>query len=345
MLNITGGSIQTRVVDGAIVRATDISSSLQDGSLGQDAITTELVLGMPQAAIMPGERILSPVRVPGEHFRYPVFKAEHLFRRDTIRGLREDMGFVDWKPQYENGHLDEYTIAVLKDKRELAARGDAAGVLRVAERSAMLARKIVMLDLEVRRRDLLTTVTNYPVANRLAISGGSEWDAAGGDSRTDVRSMCAVICSGTPLQYSDLTVFLSFAALNAALDDPVFIAARSNYNADTADTAALARYWGVGEVWSANPVISTSEDIADTGSMYSDIAIVYYDSRRAGVGTTFVEDMGELHFGARFVMNEGVALRSFYIDSRKSWAYPWEAMEAIALTNNSLGAIITNCAA
>ena len=76
-------------------------------------------------------------------------------------------------------------------------------------------------------------------------------------------------------------------------------------------------------------------------SLYADIAIVYYNQSGSG---DMVQDFGELNFGATFGLDSGVALQPWYDDDHTTWVFPWEDWALHAVTNSSLGGIITNCA-
>jgi hypothetical protein len=337
-----------KVLDGRVVRAIDVPSSLLDSSLGQDPVMTNLVLGMPQGAL-PGMKILGRVDVRKQHFRYPVFGAEHLQPRDTERGLKERIQSAGIKIGYENASLKRFSFAYDFDDDELSENtGDDIGsVLRLQQRGTFEARQTVELNLEKRRHTLLTTVTNYPVANRLAIAGGSEWDAAGGDSKTDVQAMANQVVLGTPYTREQVSVFLSDEAKEAALADPIFIAARANYTTDMSDLDTLRKYWGVGEVWTAKPVTSADGTLANVVGMYADLAIVYLPPEISAPSGISLPELtsGTPRFGAAFAMNDGVALRPYYEEDRTTWFYPWQARDHSAIIQSARGAIITNCKA
>lgn len=306
---------------------------LENVQLNIDPIVTDLVLGQPGPGVMPGERILKPISTQAWNFQYRQNDKERLKRFDTERGMRQPYKTADFRYTMVSAALKRFSFATLRDVDELT---NAHPSLGLREACGRFSKTIVDMDLERRRRDLLVASGSYDSGNTLAIGSGSEWNTAGGDSRTDIRSMLAVISGKTGLTYKQISVFLSDASLQAALDDPLFNAARSNYTTDTADEAALQRYWGSGPVWSANPVEVTDAGVVTP--MYGDVAILYYNSGVSGVDTMD----GDLTFGASFNWNGGVASKPFYKEDITSWMFPWTAYNYPAITTDFAGALITN---
>lgn len=313
-----------------------VEDPLTNYLLGQDQMVTALVLGQPAQRVFPSQRILRPITVDSIAYKWTKFGVERLRRYDTQRGLRAEIKTADWKVSTETGSLKRYSFAVPKDDAELAV---AAPNLSVRERSAAMARMIVETDIESIASSLLTTVTTYPVSHRLAIGAGSEWDTAGGDSKTDVGSIVEAICDDTGLQRSQLSVFLGRKAYEAAQKDPILAAQRLYIGGISAPMSQmLAEYWDVGEVWTANPIVAA--DHADTVSpMYGDLAIVYYN----GSGQDWDTSYGDLVFGATFGWSRGAALEPYRMPNTTTWYFPWETWVEHNVINNLCGGIITNC--
>ncbi len=308
-------------------------SHLDNVQLNVDPIVTDLVLGQPGPGEMPGARILKNVTAPAWNFQYRQNDKNRLKRYDTERGMRQPIKTADFRYSMVSASLKRFSFGTLRDVDEIQNAHPSLGLREACSR---FAKTIVDMDLERRRRDLLVTGANYDSGNTLAIASGSEWNTAGGDSKSDIRSMLAVISGKTGLRYNQIGVFLPDSSLQAALEDPIFIATRSNWTADTADEMALQRYWGSGPVWSMNPV--EVDDADDVQPMYGDVAILYYNSGVSGVDTMD----GDLTFGVDFTWNGGVASKPFYDEKHTSWMFPWTAYDYPAIVTNFSGALITN---
>lgn len=313
-----------------------IESPLADAQMGVNPILTELVLGQPQVLTFPGQRILRPITAPARLFQYQAWGNERLKAFDTERALRAEIKHGDFRVSQETGFLKRFSFGVLKDQDELA---NAAPSYGMSEKSSAFSRTIVEMDIERRRRDLLLASSSYAAGHVTTLGAGSEWDAAGGDSKANIRDIGKLICAKTGLQMEQLEVFLTYGALEAAKEDPLFLASRMNYDASTPTVAALQEYWGMGNVWSANPIEADGDSDTDIVAMYGDCAIVYYPGNAAGYDTSW----GDLTFGVDFKWNKGVASSPFYIQNRTSWFFPWTDYSNPAIINVNAAGIVKNC--
>lgn len=310
---------------------------IENVQLNQDPLLTQLVVGQPQKLPFPGLQLLTPITVPNWVFDYTVYNTEHLDTVDTRRGMRAPIKHGDWQVNTVSDKLKRYSFRVMKDQDEI---GNAHPSLSIMEKSAILAQRMVTMDIEREIRDLVQAVGSYAAGNVLPIAPGSEWNAAGGDSRADIRAMTAQIINTVPIMPEDLVLFLPLQSLEAAKDDPVFLAARQNFDTNMPTTDVLAAYWGIGRVWSANPV---DKDPATqvVGPMYGDNAILYYPGDNAAYDTTY----GDITWAVNFKWNRGIAQRRFYDEVHTSWSFPWHDYAAPRIINNAAAALITNTAA
>jgi len=310
-----------------------IADPIVDAQLSMDPMVTSLVLGQPQFAPMPGEMLLPTILTDAWVFKYQQYNNEHLQDYDTKRPMRAPIKHGDWKAQTLPGSLERYSFRILKDQDEL---NNAYPTLSMRQKSAELARRIVRMDIEREIRDLVSANASYSI--NTAIAGGSEWNAASGDSKTNIRAATLALSAATGLMPSDFTVYLPLASLEAAKDDPVLKAIRANYTTDISDESLLTSYWGVRRVWSANPV----EEIAGTVvPMYNDIAVIYYEGGATNLDTTY----GTLTWAVNFSWNRGVATAAYYDNTHTSWSFPWNDYAMPTVINTACAAKLTNCAA
>jgi hypothetical protein len=314
----------------------DLADPMKAVQQNVDPFITSLVVGSPVRRTWPSAQILRNILVPNWTFQWGKYGFESFVRRDTERAMRAEIRTSDFEMTFEAGKLRRFTHALKRDRDELA---NASPSFRLRELLALHARRIVRYDIESIIATMLTTTTNYPVSHRLAIAGGAEWDSAGGDSRADIRSMAAAIAADSGVSYEDVVVWLSESSLNAALSDPIFIEARRNFNTDTPGKDALAKYWGIKEIRTSNPI--TYSLAGAPSAMYGDVAILFVES----VGSDWDTEYGEFDFAVNFRWNKGTALQAFYEDKTTSWWFPWQEYASPKIINNKLAAIITNTAA
>lgn len=315
----------------------DLADPMKNVQAGIDPIVTKLVVGAPRRRTFPSQFFMRDIEVDAWNFQYNQYGYEAWEDIDTERAMRAEITTSDAEFQTNVGKLRRFTHALKRDEDELK---NAAPSLRLRELLAFQARFKVQMNIERIIRNLITTVTNYPVSHRLAIAGGAEWDAAGGNSRADIREMSQTIASDTGVSIEDVSWFLSELSLTAALSDPIFLAARHNYDTDTPDRMALARYWGVREITSANPIEYTSGGVVSP--MYGDVAVGYVKNID---GEDWDTEYGEFDFAVNFKWNRGTALEAWYERKETTWWFPWQDYSNPKIINNKLGAIITNTSA
>jgi hypothetical protein len=303
--------------------------------LNVNPVVTSLVLGTPRRRTMPGMRLLRPITVDAVNFQYVTFDNAHLQDVDAERAMRAEITTVDWDATTDTGKLLRYTKAVKKDKDEIR---NAHPSLRIQELSALLARRTVELNMERKIHSVVTDATpgnSYASGHIFALTNGFD-DPVNGDSKTAIRTAAATIAADTGAQIGELSVFLPESSFNAAVDDPLFLEKRGNFSTVLPTAADLAAFWGVKEVWTANPVVKSGTGIAP---LYGDIAVVYFD----GVGQDFDTEYGELVWGASFKLNGGVALEPWYDPKTTCWWFPWEDFLLPQITNPKAAALLTNC--
>lgn len=317
-----------------------VSDPLTMTRLGQSVMLTDLVLGQPQLGVFPSRLILPRKTVADINYKYPVWGKGHLRRYDTRRGLSAQIMRAKQTVSYLTGTLQRHTLAADCDVAELSfnSQGIPAAVWR--ESKTTLAKQLVDLDIESIAATLLTTSTNYPVSHRTALGSGSEWDN-GGDVREDVLAMANAISvdSAGLIRPQDVSLYLPTASLEAALSDSAFTAASVYSSTARPGVDRLRDYLGIKEIITGSPVVVDDTETT-TSSMYGDVAILFVNNDvNRGLNTQY----GQLNFGATFAPNNGIALNSWYDDDHSTWVFPWEDWVEHKITNNAMGAIITNC--
>lgn len=308
------------------------------GQLNVDYMVTALLEGTPSRRTLPGASIFTNVPVGNWAFQWTRMKNERMRPYEAKRAMRAATRTVDFGWETLEGKLSRYSLAASADTDEL---NNAHPSLALRQKKASFARMLVEMEMEREKRDLLVTATNYPASHRLAIGAGDEWNTINGDSRDNVRSMADAVGADTGIMLNELTVFLGYEAYQAAIEDPIFLASRSNYNADTPDLAALARFWGVARVWTARPVEFDTEGTT-LSDMYGDIAILYPEPSIFNQSDWDTE-YGDYVFAVNFAYNKGIAQQAWFDELHTTWYFPYHAYSSPKIVNNTVAAIITNC--
>ena len=329
--------LTTKGISNEGLREDRAADWIDAGQVGQDPLITAFATGQPQAAVYPSQRLCEQVRVSSWIFEYMNFNTEHLNSVNTERGMRADIKTGDWEVSTTAARLKIFSFASPKDTDEM---GNAHPTLRIRERSAILSKRMVQLDIERRVKTLLTTSGNYG-GNVTTLGATAEWDnQTNGNSLANITTAVDAILAVIPVMPSEISVFLPLASLRSAYNDPVFKAARNTAGKVTFPTVEeLRTYWGVGEVWSTNIVDKTAAGVV--GPMYPDSAIVYYRGPGVGLDTEY----GDFTWTANFSLDGGSALSPWYENKNSTWYFPWQEYAYPAIINAGAGYLIENTTA
>ena len=306
-------------------------------------LITELVTGTP---ILPGGRFrfFKEFTIQTTTAVFREYDRSHLVHVETRRASSAEYAHRTPKSRLKEVALDRDSFEGRADIDDMKKAGFAGGDPLYGARRINDGRYAIELAKEVRAKDLLTTTANYPAGHFTTLASGSEWNAAGGDSRTDIGAAAAVLRASTGIGRGGLTVGLSGAAVEAAKSDPVFLATRTAALKDTFPSEAeLAAYWGVKEVFSFDP-ISTASAAYDSPlvPIWGDVAIVFHDGLNPA---TFDPVAGQQVFGATFKFASGIAQAPYVRREISSWIWPWDEWNLIELIYPAAGYLILNCSA
>lgn len=206
----------------------------------------------------------------------------------------------------------------------------------------LLAREVVELTVEEVVANLLTTPANY--AGNSTDLAGSEWDAAGGDSLTDVDTVVDTLIAGNPgIGREHIHAVLTGQAKEAAYRDVAWAAARGGIEVNRPSTVeAIRNYWGIGRV-SWFDVHSKAAGAArfSATSLYGDVAIFFVDTTLPGVPLR--AQHGSFVFARRFSYTGGTARRSpFFREEFNSFFFPWVSYDHPQIINPGSGFLLEN---
>lgn len=333
---------QTIALPGAAgVLAIEAGDLVQNYQIGIDVPITDLVLGQPRLRMMLGEKIFRPIEVPALRFSYTEYGLEGFEVKDALRGMRAKIQHSDFVLDQIPEKLKRYSWASLADRDEIGnadAFANAQGLdLRVRRKYTSLAQMIVDVSIEQERADIVLAAASYSQSTPdLDLTMGTAWNDTGGDSRTAVRAQASALAAANGVQIEDIKAFITHETLEAAQDDPTWLAKRANFDDKTPTVGQLADYWGIGGVEVGDAY--RTDDGATVVSMYGDICVLRVDVPTADYDVT----EGRLDSFCRFTWSRfgGVALESWFEKFYTSHVFPWEEYETAATVNVTAAAII-----
>lgn len=304
---------------------------------------SELVAGTP---ILPGGRFrfFREFNVPSPVVNFREYDRSHLTAVETQRAMSAEYAHRKMSSRIKTLNLKRDSFEGRADIDEMKMAGIEGGDPLYGSRRINDGRIAIELNKEIRAKDLLTNTANYSSGHFHTLASGSEWNAAGGDSRLDITTAATAIRSGTGVGRRGLTVGLSESSLEAALNDPVFLATRAiSRNDRYPDESELTAYWWVKEVFSFNP-INTATGAYDSPLLpvWGDVAIVFADNLNPA---TFDPVAGAQVFGATFKFTSGIASAPYMRKEISSWIWPWDEWSGLELIYPDAGYLILNCAA
>lgn len=321
--------------------------TIQNFQFGID-LPVQLAVGTPRPRSPLGDLLYRPVSSRTIDFSYATFGMESFVQKSAKRAMRAKFQSSERRIDKVSASLARFGWKTMLDRDELRNADIAEGFiglpLGIREMHQRHAREIVLLSKEVDRANTALAAASYSQSTPdldVTLAGGSEWDAAGGDSYDDIRTLAETLAAGNAAQIDDVDVYLTHASAFAAYNDPTFKALRATAGRVDAPTAAeLRAYWGVGNVFIGDSYFST--DQVNLTSLYGDVAILRISRTPAELDAT----EGQLDSFVRFYWTDfgpdGRPLEAVWDGDRTSWSFPWEAWELPTTVNTRAAAIIRN---
>lgn len=220
----------------------------------QPALTELIRLGHAFETPSVGSRLFPPVRTPWATpvVEYIEWGLNHFELLDTKRAMSAEFVFGTFTHTTRIEKISRYGAATRRDVEELAS---AHKFLRLPTLALQHPKRLVDHDIETRMQEVVFDNSSFEVGHVLTIPGGDQWDLPPGNPRGDITTAYRLIHGVTQVQPENMTLWLSWEAKEAAFLSPqwnVFLAG-SGITAKPGDLSDLARFLGIGKVWSADP--------------------------------------------------------------------------------------------
>lgn len=303
-------------------------------NLQSNPFVTSLVLGRGFNRIYPGARMWPRFNADWK-FQYTRFGTESMRLRDTERPMRAPYKVDGFQPSYEDSSLKRYSWATMRDKDEFRI---STPNLNLQVNCGVYSRRITEQDIERVRREAILTDANYPAGHVVTLGAGDEFNAATGDARPFIQAAAEIIALKLGVEWSQLSLFMPHTAFAAAINDPTFLAAWFLNSTTVPTEADLAKYYGIGEVWTANPVHFTDAGVATYS--WPDTSVLYFTGDPQ-MDTSF----GEPAWGRTFAWNQGgISSSMISIDwPETANAFPWTDYARPLMLTSEAAVLIKNC--
>ena len=191
------------------------------------------------------------------------------------------------------------------------------------------------LRLEADAAKLATDASQYPAANKLALSGSTLWSNAASSPRDDVFAARAAIREATG-RYPNLMILPPNGVMQ--LDQHPSVRERLKYvGAQNATAQMLAHYFDVREVVEGNAVFAESADAGMSDVWGNNIILAYV----ATGGAT--RSMRSPSFGYTYTLRgHPYVKKPYYVNNRESWAYGVHYERTPVIAGAGAGFLIQN---
>lgn len=232
-----------------------------------DPVLTTLLHGYTNAEFV-GINLFPFVPVKKEAGKIPKFGVEHFKAYNTERALRANSNRLPAEARTTHPFtLTEHDASYPIDYRE--AQED---ILNTEQFGAFMAQSAVMLRHELVCAELATTVANFPVGNKIELSGTGQWTHASSNPIKTVRD--AVEAIRKKIVKRPNTMILSAQSF-AALQDHSLITDRIKYSQLGVVTVDLLKgIFGIPNIYVADAVKANDKNVVS--DIWGDNTVIAY---------------------------------------------------------------------
>lgn len=317
------------------MRGDSTSANLQAG-VEPLLSTALLLLGTPQHARFFGSLIAPDIRKTSWRMGYWSWTGNEQLKV-TAEGFERGFSVNRQRARFKGSRVETaMTRRGVETPLDVDEIRIADSALQMQAHATALSRDLAMLAVEYQKSLLFGAAASYP-ASHTTDATGSEWDATGGDSLTDINAAVdQLIAANQPYQRESIRAVMTYGARDAAFNDPTWLAARQAVRTEAYPTLEeLRQYWGIGG-------IEVADAIYDPGtgtpiSMWGDICVLFIDPRLQG---GVISEWGRATFGVNFTFAGAVVSAPYYESRNTSNIYPFDSYDHPAMIQGAAGYLI-----
>lgn len=302
-----------------------------------DPVLTQIAQGFKQSGFV-GSALFPTVPVGMRAGKIITFGREDFMLYSTARAPGEKTGRVQFGYAGGNFALVDYSLegGLPIEIQQEAQAGNNGFSIDAAAMTIMKTQAAMALRLEKAQADLATTAGNYQAANKVTLSGTSQWS----DFTNGVSDPIAAIETGKEAIRAAVgkrgnTVVMGAAVASKVRQHPKIVDRIKYTGRDVATPELLANLFGVDRVLVGDAIYSN-----DAGTAFTDVwgkfCVVAYTE------TASVPDMGAPSFGYTYNLGGYPIVEQPYFDrNSKSWYFPVTRAEAPVIAGANAGYLIS----
>ena len=305
-----------------------------------DPVVTSVAQGFKQSNLV-GGLLFPQVPVMMRAGKIISFGREDFMLYNTQRAPGENTKRIQVGYSNSNFALVDYSLEASLPIELMQEAGEGANGFSIdlAATSIRKVDAIMALRLEYAQATLARTSASYQAANKVTLSGTSQWSDYTGTSNpiTNVETAKEAIRQATGKRPN--VMIMGPQVLAKLRAHPVIVDRMKYTGRDIATTEILASLFGVDQVVSGEAVYSNDAGSTFTDVWGKDVVLAYTEN-------SGIVDMGSPSYGYTYNLGGYPIVEEGYFDrNAKSWFFPVTRAEAPVIAAVNAGYLITNAVA
>ena len=301
-------------------------------------VNTQLALGLQQNNYA-GQALFPRITVDMRAGKIITFGREHFMQ---YAGMRRSPGAGT--PRVKFGYagsdysLQDYSIegtlpVEIQQEQRATSKGFTIDGAQMAMTGAMM---VVNNRLEIAQATAATNLSNYPAANKITLTPGSQFNDAAVDPAEVMAAARSAIRAATG-KYPNLAVF-SAKVIEETLENPKILARLNYTGVNVANIDDLSRIFRIPNIVIGEAITSADDEtISDVWGR--DVVLAYTE-------TASMAQMGLPTYGVTYQLNGHPFVEpAYYGNNEKTWYFPVTTCEAPVITSSNAGYLIKNAVA
>jgi len=311
-------------------------------SLGQariiSPVNTQLALGLQQNSYA-GQALFPRIGVDMRAGKIITFGREHFMQyAGMLRSPGANTPRVRFGYAGSDYALRDYSIEgvlPIENQQEQVAtsKGFTIDGAQMAMTGAMM---VVNNRLEVAQATIATNLSNYPSANKVTLTSGSQFNDAAVDPAEVIQAGRSAVRAATG-KYPNLAVF-SAKVIEETLENPKILARLNYTGVNVAGIDDLRRIFRIPNIVIGDAITAADDEtISDVWGR--DVVLAYTE-------TAGLAQMGLPTYGVTYQLTgHPFAEPAYYGNNEKTWYFPVTTCEAPVITSSNAGYLIKNAVA
>ncbi len=305
-----------------------------------DPVLTQLAQGYKQSGMV-GSVLFPKVNVGQRAGKIITFGKEDFMLYASGRAPGENTKRIQFGYSGGNFALVDYSLegAVPIEVYQEGAAGTNGWAIDHFNMAANKVQAIMDLRLEYASAQIARTAASYQAANKITLSGTSQWSDFSGTSQPiqNIETAKEAIRAATGKRPN--TVVMGAAVMAKLRQHPIVVDRMKYTGRDIATAEILASLFGVDKVLVGDAIYSNDASSAFTDVWGKDVVVAYTE-------TASVAEMGAPSYGYNYNLGGYPLVEVPYFDrNAKSWFVPVTRSEAPVLASALAGYLITNAVA